>query len=158
MPRRRRGYVSSSHPSDTFPLQWPALEGPEATAPQHVQLGLSLEPLGAPPAGTSRRKDPFNALPTAGMHAWFAVLVSRPTSDTPLAVTWQMHRLANLLGVHSKFSETPAIPASCWQILRPRICSAPPVFVVAVSGPPAASLHALRPLPQDVVGHENWHA
>ena len=56
MLRRRRGYVSSSHPSDTFPLQWPALEGPEATAPQHVQLGLSLEPLGAFPAGTNKRK------------------------------------------------------------------------------------------------------
>lgn len=42
-----RGYVSSAHPSDTFPLQWPALEGAEVGAPQRVQLGLSLEPLGA---------------------------------------------------------------------------------------------------------------
>lgn len=44
-----RGYVSSDHPSDVFPLQWPVPEpsSPLAvTVPGAVQLGIALEPLG----------------------------------------------------------------------------------------------------------------
>lgn len=41
-----RGYASSDHPSDTFPLQWPHVETSQPTsAPQMLQLGVSVEPL-----------------------------------------------------------------------------------------------------------------
>lgn len=38
-----RGYVSSSHPSEVMPLQWPE---PTPSSSPTVQLGVSLEPEG----------------------------------------------------------------------------------------------------------------
>ncbi len=44
-----RGFVSNDHPSEVLPLQWPEISGGSLTGTNHpvVQLGVSLEPLGA---------------------------------------------------------------------------------------------------------------